>query len=125
MQIFNEKMTYQPSMRRLIFWSVFFFCFFLDCRSTKLLRLFSGNLLAMFCETTDKTAHSQRRSIDTTKQEIEISKKILSRFPHIFLLSVIFFNFFLINLSFDYLVVVSSNQSRYSLRRTYKRRKSY
>ena len=34
-------------MKRLIFWSVFF-TVFLDCRSTNLLRLFSGNLPAMF-----------------------------------------------------------------------------
>ena len=34
-------------MKRQIFWSVFF-TVFLDCRSTNLLRLFSGNLPAMF-----------------------------------------------------------------------------
>ena len=34
-------------MKRRIFWSVFF-TVFLDCRSTNLLRLFSGNLPAMF-----------------------------------------------------------------------------
>ena len=33
--------------RRIFFWSVFF-TVFLDCRSTNLLRLFSGNLPAMF-----------------------------------------------------------------------------
>ena len=34
-------------MKRRIFWSVFF-TVFLDCRSANLLRLFSGNLPAMF-----------------------------------------------------------------------------
>ena len=34
-------------MKRQIFWLVFF-TVFLDCRSTSLLRLFSGNLPAMF-----------------------------------------------------------------------------
>ena len=34
-------------MKRQVFWSVFFTVFW-DCRSTKLLRLFSGNLPAMF-----------------------------------------------------------------------------
>ena len=35
-------------MKRRIFLVCLFYCF-LDCRSTKLLRLFSGNLPAMFC----------------------------------------------------------------------------
>ena len=43
-QIFNQNFTYQPSMKRRIFWTVFS-TVFLDCRST---RLFSGNLPAMF-----------------------------------------------------------------------------
>ena len=47
LQIFNQNITDQPSMKRRIFWSVFF-TVFLDCRSTNLLRLFSGNLPAMF-----------------------------------------------------------------------------
>ena len=34
-------------MKRRVFWFVFF-TVFLDCRSTNLLRLFSGNLPAMF-----------------------------------------------------------------------------
>ena len=50
---FNQIITYMPSMKRrflsflLSFFSVFFTVFW-DCRSTKLLRLFSGNLPAMF-----------------------------------------------------------------------------
>ena len=35
-------------MKRRIFLVCLFYCFFLDCRSTNLLRLFSGNLPAMF-----------------------------------------------------------------------------
>ena len=46
-QIFNQNITYQPSMKRQIFLVCLFYCF-LDCRSTNLLRLFSGNLPAMF-----------------------------------------------------------------------------
>ena len=46
-QIFKQNITDQPSMKRRIFWSVFFTSF-LDGRSTNLLRLFSGNLPAMF-----------------------------------------------------------------------------
>ena len=41
LQIFIQNITYQPSMQRRFFWSVFF-------TVTKLLRLFSGNLSAMF-----------------------------------------------------------------------------
>ena len=46
-QICNQNITDQPSMKRRIFWAVFF-TVFLDGRSTNLLRLFSGNLPAMF-----------------------------------------------------------------------------
>ena len=35
-------------MKRRIFFGLYFLLFFLDCRSTNLLRLFSGNLPAMF-----------------------------------------------------------------------------
>ena len=48
LQIFNQSITDQPSMKRRIFLVCLFYCFFLDCRSTNLLRLFSGNLPAMF-----------------------------------------------------------------------------
>ena len=46
LQIFNQNIIYQPSIKRRFFWAVVF-TVFLDCRSTKLLRLFSGNLPAM------------------------------------------------------------------------------
>ena len=47
-QIFNQNITYQPSVKKRIFLICLFYCFFLDCRSTNLLRLFFGNLTAMF-----------------------------------------------------------------------------
>ena len=46
-QIYNQSITHQPSMKRRIFLGLSFYCF-LNCGSTKLLRLFSGNLPAMF-----------------------------------------------------------------------------
>ena len=47
--IFNQNITYQPSMKKTNFFGLsFLLFFFLDCRSTNLLRLFSGNLPAMF-----------------------------------------------------------------------------
>ena len=46
-QIFNQNITYQPSMKKRIFFGLSFLLFFLDCRSTNLLRLFSGNLPAI------------------------------------------------------------------------------
>ena len=44
---FNQNITYQTSMKRRIFSVCLFYFFFWDCRSTNLLRLFSGNLPAM------------------------------------------------------------------------------
>ena len=46
-RFFNQNITDQPSMKRRIFFSL---SCCLDCRSTNLLRLFSGNLPAMFIE---------------------------------------------------------------------------
>ena len=46
-QIFNQIISYEPSMKRRIFLGPFL-TVFLDCGSTKLLRLFSGNMPAMF-----------------------------------------------------------------------------
>ena len=47
-RFFNQNLKYQPSIERRIFLVRLFYSFFWDCRSTKLSRLFSGNLPAMF-----------------------------------------------------------------------------
>ena len=82
-------------MKRRFFWSVFFYCF-LDCRSTNLLRLFSGNLPAMF-----SFSFLREREIDV--KNFSLSEQ--NFFVHVWLLKASFLQL-LIVLRFDFDIVM-------------------